>query len=358
MAEAGFAVVTTRIIDINAEQYRKQEDGIAVRLRLEKESDQTRPYLFYGQNTGNINKGDHFLVQDENIHDENLCKRKVQDLLGLREVGKAVLYIHGFNSSNEGAVEDGLAIQRATRNTPVIVFDWDSTHDLKVIPRIPFIGRILPDIVKGYAKDSETASGSVRSLNWLLYILLRGIGTLDIIAHSMGSRILIGSINSIAHDARIISREGENHPFYGIYTLMLEHIGKIVFKQPDVDIVSMSRLIRRDLRTLRHVNNSIRVIIYAHKRDNALGFSEEIHYNIQRVGQLCGAKQLIEILPDEGHNFNVVDASPCKRWSVDIRGYMPYANHNYFKYQLFEYHLYRVISDEEGLLNEGIINTL
>ncbi len=196
------------------------------------------------------------------------------------ETKEAVLFVHGFNTSMEGAQQAGKSISEATE-LPVIVFDWNSGHE----------GFFLK-AAKLYARDTDTASASVRSLNWLLYFLLRNM-KLHIVSHSMGSQIVVGSFGSISHDFKILELNTK-HPYYTKYKLMLENVGVVIFKQPDIDIINMINFVRGSMRRIAEYGSLM--YIFSNKDDHILGLSKTIHYDISRVGQVDGTLQLLDVI--------------------------------------------------------------
>lgn len=127
----------------------------------------------------------------------------------------------------------------------------------------------------------------------------------------MGARILLGSVNSLSHDYKI----SKGSLFGDTQENMLKHLGMIILKEPDVDILNAKRLITSDMSAIYDVNKQIKVYMYVHKRDNALKVSQSLHYDIPRVGQLSGAERLLEILNELNQlpsYLGVIDATSCE----------------------------------------------
>lgn len=240
----------------------------------------------------------------------------------------AILFIHGFNVSSNDARKTAEEIRKAS-GKHVIVYDWASNHAGNRF----FSNPIRPASM--YADDYEIADYSADVLGWILVVLLFEIENLHIIAHSMGSKIAISSISKICHDYRMNEREfklsgldkGETeskfkssnnlheHGFVHIlHEQMIKRIRSVVFVQPDVDIISMSKFIRRDIDgTVKFANGNTElnrlVRIYGHRHDNALRISQFVHSGIPRTGQV-DSKFLSDIITsaeDEigHHKYNV-----------------------------------------------------
>ena len=341
------AVLTTRKVNPQTKTYYKPESANALRLAKESNVFRKVPLLYHERIENGIIESDVFLQNNDDMNDTNTIQSKVNMLFPENDnIKEITLYVHGFNTNTEGAKRDAQYIHDITGH-PVVVFDWDSTSDLSIL-YVPFIGSLLPGVAKGYAKDSEMIATSVRPMNWILYVLLRGIDKVNIMSHSMGARIVVGSINSISHDYRLTQRSQQNE-FRQTQEKMLNSLGTVVIKQPDVDILNMSRCIMNDLSTINAANNNAHMYIYAHDRDSVLGLSQEIHYNIQRVGQLCGAAQLLEVLdPNIPQYLHIINATSCegKRFlELYVNPFGDNSNHSYWKYGQFQQSLNYVIND-------------
>lgn len=355
------AVITTRKINRETGEYYRQENAIA--LELAKQRFRRRPEL---ELCYEVNKDDKltlksFLEDSDDIDDPRTLASKLNMLFPSEEtwngmLKEVVLYVHGFNCSPESARKDGASIVGIT-DKPVVVFDWASTHSYPFF-YVPFVSSFIPYVVKGYAKDAETTTSSVRSFNWLLYILLRGVEKLHIVSHSMGARIVLGSINSIAHDYKTTTKHFHENSFIEMQERTLAHLKTIVLIEPDVDILNASRFVNSDMDTIFEANKLTHVHMYVHERDNPLGVSQEIHYNIQRVGQLCGAKELLNVLqPEEGDRtvpqyFHIINATSCEKKRLLGLYVNPLdninftANHSYWEYSQFKNSLREIINND------------
>lgn len=279
------------------------------------------------------------LVYNKNLDPEILFKTSDRPndidphrLFGTAIPGEVILFVHGFNNELISAVDTASDIQRITDKF-VVVFDWPSSHS-----------GWFPSVVQGYARDSEMATTNVRALNWILYFLLDNVNKVHIFSHSMGSRIVAGSLESLVHDYKINS----------VYKNRLEKLGKLVFKESDIDVINMAKFTSQTVPTINKINSSIQVYIYAHNDDRILGFSQGIHGDY-RVGQLEGAEQLLTILQaaqDVNRNaipLHIVDASICRSdlWL--------YGNHSYFNDPHFRNSINLALNGDYDNMRDGVI---
>lgn len=126
------------------------------------------------------------------------------------------------------------------------------------------------------------------------------------------------------------------------------------------------------MNTIYNANMLTSVCIYVHERDNPLGLSQEIHYNIQRVGQLCGAKQLLDVLNPESNKrkvppyqyLHIINATSCEERRfcgiyVNLLNNVRFRlNHSYWNYSQFQNSLNNVISNKTGSLKHDNVNCI
>ena len=259
---------------------------------------------------------------------------------------EVILYVHGFNNSIDDAEKDANSIANTGRK--VVVYDWASTSSRHKIV----------DIARSYAKDAEAAMASVRPLIWLLHVLLSMPITLHILCHSMGSRIVVESLKSLAHDYTLLKNATDN-----IYEGMLIKINCIIFKQPDIDIVNMSHFWFKEVYKIGLINNKLFVRIFAHNNDKALNTSQLLHLGILRVGQFnedivkdMTKKHIIDdvdllkiikkVLIDSSKYCNNEE----KHWAINPARYYGFENHSYFENIEF-------INDLTKMLDESVQTT-
>lgn len=348
------AVLTTRRWDEEAKKY----DDYNARLGLDyvselKDSQAFPPYLHVENDKEQLFKTTPHYSGTDNfpgdtllgaLKDRTYLEGLNNRILGTHK-GEVVVFVHGFNSDLEGARINGKHIANAlqTKNVKVIVFDWASTNS----------GNIF-DIGRYYAKDAESALVSVRALTWLLHVLLSYTETtkLHILCHSMGSRVTVESIKSMSHDYALLHSVNEDKG----YKEMLGKIGSIIFKQPDIDIISMIHFWFKEAYKVGNINSKLVIRIFAHNHDKALNSSQLLHMGIPRVGQLTdgdvdGMVNKGVIKEDLGELIKTVllDASkyiqPEDRWIIDPRRYIGFENHSYFENKTFQ-------EDLRGLIDE------
>lgn len=161
----------------------------------------------------------------------------------VREGGPPVIFIHGYNSSEEVAVRRARAIARLlTNGRPVIAMTWPSFANGAAIG--------WDEANNEWAREALSAE--------LARIVQQFKGT-TIIAHSMGNRILLDFL--------------VNHPE------VRGNIGQIIAAAPDVD----------EDQFMRHMKSGAafgpETTIYASTRDQALASSWRLH-GMRRAGDL------------------------------------------------------------------------
>lgn len=343
------AVLTTRRWDEDAKKY----DDYNARLGLDyvselKDSKAFPPYLHVESDKKQLFEtfpGDTLL---EALKETTYLQGLKNRILGTHN-GDVVVFVHGFNSDLEGARVNGKHIANALqkKNVKVIVFDWASTNSGSLV-----------DIGRYYAKDAESAQVSVRALTWLLHVLLSCIDTkLHILCHSMGSRVTVESIKSMSHDYALLQSVNEDK----WYTEMLEKIGSIIFKQPDIDIISMIHFWFKEAYKVGNINSKLIIRIFAHNRDKALNTSKFLHMGITRVGQLNNGdvdsmvkkgvikKDLGELIKTVLIDASVYINKPEEDcWIIDPRKYFHFdfgfENHSYFENKTFQEDLLKLIN--------------
>jgi pimeloyl-ACP methyl ester carboxylesterase len=160
----------------------------------------------------------------------------------------ALVFVHGFNSSFEDAVDRAVVIKHRLRyDGMLILFSWPSeSHNLP-----------SPST---YSRDSASADQSVLALRRFLTTLAERTdpSRVHLIAHSMGSRVLAGAL-----EAGVLPRTGRyrNRQF-----------ASVSFLAPDIDAnVFKDRVVPTVHR------NAARISLYATEGDRALAGSQELH---------------------------------------------------------------------------------
>mmetsp|Transcript_10920 Transcript_10920/g.32725 ORF Transcript_10920/g.32725 Transcript_10920/m.32725 type:complete len:192 (+) Transcript_10920:324-899(+) len=171
ISETKVAVITTRRVD-EKNQYIKQTGAYTIMVTAAKTNDlQMRP-LMYRLLPEPPLRTEQFLTDNDNLDDEEVVKKKIKDLFGGLIPEKLIVFVHGYNTKAEGALQAAQTLSEAT-GLHVLAFDWASEHDLGFLP-VKYKS-LHSGLVTGYMKDTEEAVASVEALNWLLFIILRGI---------------------------------------------------------------------------------------------------------------------------------------------------------------------------------------
>jgi esterase/lipase superfamily enzyme len=189
---------------------------------------------------------------------------------------EVLLYIHGFNTLFDGAVLRGAQLVDDTRTGCVAaVFDWSSEGEL---------GRYIPDI--------EHSAYAVPRLASLLRALAATGMRIDVLGHSMGNRVLIQALASLAE-----------HP-----------------DPPRADFIDQMILAAADVGA-DPVNNDFahllgdampfvhRATIYASHGDAVLAVSAVAHGNVPRAGRRPINDGRLQTPNAADHIVDVVDAT-------------------------------------------------
>lgn len=178
-----------------------------------------------------------------------------------------LLYVHGFNQSFETAVldaarlSDGIGFRGDT-----MLFSWPSRNSLL-----------------NYIYDRESALWSRDALETMIDELITdpSVGTVHIVAHSMGTMVAIESLR------QLYDRRG---------AAMANRVGAIVLASPDIDIDGFTSSIAR----VGPLSRKITVLTVAN--DRALAAMRDMAGGVMRVG--IAEKARLEAL-----GIRVIDAS-------------------------------------------------
>ena len=183
---------------------------------------------------------------------------------------EAFVFVHGYN----------VTFADAARRTAQMAYDL-RFDGAPIFYSWPAKGDLLD-----YGTDGNNAEWSVAHLTDFLTGVARQTGAQEIhlIAHSMGNRVLVGALKSLAYQA---GREP------------LPKFNQVVLTAPDID----AAIFKRDIAP-RIVSTAQRITIYASERDKALTLSQRLH-GYPRLGD---AGRNITLFP-EWPNIEVVDAS-------------------------------------------------
>ncbi len=212
----------------------------------------------------------------------------------------ALLFIHGFNTSfAEAAWRAGQIVYDIPFNNGIAgFFSWPSTGGSA-----------------DYAKDIERADASVSDLVQFMEDLVgrTGIEQLNLIAHSMGNRVLTRALNILV----------QKDSFKG----KLKVINQIVLAAPDIDAEVFNREI---LPAFKQIGN--RRTLYASDKDKALKLSKFLRRGLPRIGE-AGTNIYV------ADGLDTVDAS-----NVDSEG-----NHHSYMFETVE-----LLTDLNMLMAQGL----
>ncbi|MFT3998494.1 MAG: alpha/beta hydrolase, partial [Asticcacaulis sp.] len=171
----------------------------------------------------------------------------VRDQVGRSKQREVMVFIHGYNTSFEGAAlrTAQLAVDLGLDGAPIL-YSWPSKASLL-----------------GYSDDAAMAQNE-RQINDLVAFLREvsrttGATRVNVVAHSMGNRLLVRALTRLASQA--------DKPAFG----------EVVFGAPDVGVDEFRRAWPK-IRTLGK-----RMTVYASSRDKALQVSKQLN-RISRVG--------------------------------------------------------------------------
>jgi hypothetical protein len=168
-----------------------------------------------------------------------------------------VMYIHGCCTTFQTAIEEGALVAREIAPGPVIAYS------MPMKPHARVHGLIVP---QNYFYDENEVDWSTRHLVAVLDVLVGdGMPRVNVIAHSLGNRLLLGALEQfrVMHE-----RDGKR-------------LGNIVFAAADVDTERFVDAIP----TLQKITDHVSV--YRSNEDKAVYGSDYVH-QVRRLGRLEG----------------------------------------------------------------------
>ena len=185
------------------------------------------PYMSVGLSDQKEDPKQHFTLQSIKTDDAQLSKIKTS-LQGEGPKKDALVYIHGYNTTFKDALFRAAQIAYDLKfDGPVFVYSWPSGAGRS--PATPTIGsrRVLAQPY--FRKFLETITQQT------------GIGTIHLVAHSMGNQLLADVLADIgnAADAKAF------------------RIGQVIFAAPDVDPRPLRGTVRADSRKLSRAGRSM-----------------------------------------------------------------------------------------------------
>ena len=193
-----------------------------------------------------------------------------------RNCSEVLLYIHGFNTLFDGAVLRGAQLVDDTRSGCVAaVFDWSSEGE---------VGRYIPDI-------EHSAYAVPRLASFLRALSATGL-RIDILGHSMGNRVLLQALASLAQ-----------HPDPPRANFIYQMILAAADVGTDPVNDDFAHLLG-DAMPFVH-----RATIYASQGDAVLAVSAVAHGDVPRAGRRPINDGKLQTLNATDHVIDVVDAT-------------------------------------------------
>jgi len=201
--------------------------------------------------------------------------RAISDAATAKNCRSVLVYIHGFNTLFDGAALRAGQLAEDTRyNCVAAVFSWSSEGE---------VGR--------YAADIEHSAYAVPLLEGFLRALGKDGLRVDIVAHSIGSRVALTALSTYAHDG----------PPPGALAYQL------VLAAPDVGADPVNNDFKHLLKDA--VPFVRRVTVYASTGDAVLAVSAIAHGDVPRAGRRPVSDSKLETPLTSDHIVDVVDAS-------------------------------------------------
>lgn len=222
---------------------------------------------------------------------------------------RALLYLHGYNTSFSDALLRVAQIASGLEHgRRIYMFSWPSQRK-----------------VLSYGEDMDNAERAEPALQKFVQLILRdtNISNLDIIAHSMGSQMLLRSIEGLRpiFDRRFAEPNETENDEKDVPTKNRVRLGQVIFAAPDVSTLVFQDRLRKLTPFAR------RVTVYTSRVDKALRISEWIRGKIPRAGSIV--KALDEPVMIESPNVHVVDVTGELPSRLSLERYLQW-NHNYF----------------------------
>ncbi|MBV8977383.1 MAG: alpha/beta hydrolase [Alphaproteobacteria bacterium] len=192
-----------------------------------------------------------------------------------KNCNEVLIYVHGFNTLFDGAVlRAGQLANDAQMPCPALAFSWSSEGE---------VGRYIADI--------EHSAYAVPEFEALLRGLAKSGMHVDILGHSMGARIALSALASMARH-----REPPPDDFVGELILAAADVGADPVNDDFAHLLG-------DARPFVH-----RITVYASSGDAVLAVSAVAHGDVARAGHRpLGDRALAAAGPD--HAVDIVDAT-------------------------------------------------
>ncbi|GAQ89204.1 hypothetical protein KFL_004970010 [Klebsormidium nitens] len=200
----------------------------------------------------------------------------VKKLTKLATVKEAVMYVHGYNNKfSAAAMKFALAAYKMKADAPLFMFSWPSFQSYQL-----------------YTGDEANAMWAVPHFLHFLTIALKffGLEKVHLIAHSMGSRVVLYSLARLAPE---LLPEGS------------AKLGRLVLAAPDFDSGEFRLMAPALAQKMEHIT------VYCASDDQALQLSTRVHGGHPRLGdfRLTSAKADVHSPYGDVENIDTIDAS-------------------------------------------------
>ena len=197
------------------------------------------------------NPAKHVVLQSVEPMDPDSFFGRMQSEFVVRPEREALVFVHGYNVSFDGAARRAAQLAHDMRYVGVpILYSWPSRGS-----------------TTGYVADTAVVRLSARRLTGFLDDIVErsGAQVVHLVAHSMGNRALTDALELMALRRDV---QADDPPIFG----------QILFAAPDVD----AGLFRAMLPTIQPLAQ--RLTLYASEEDWALTVSRKLHGNVPRAG--------------------------------------------------------------------------
>jgi esterase/lipase superfamily enzyme len=247
----------------------------------------------------------------------------VEAMLAQSRFRQITIYVHGFNTRFRGNVAKTAEFWHyMSRDDVMISFDWPSKGNLF-----------------SYHVDKANADFAVRQFRELLEFLAAhtSAARINIIAHSAGNPVVVEAVRQLS--LRYYDLDDDE-------ARRRARIGRVVLAAPDMDLDSA---LSAGIDGAGRITEGL--VIYASRRDKALGFSGEIFGDV-RVGNAIGK------LPDDvraagiQNNAPWIDVTNAERHAPTMLGHSYYHQNPWVSSDLMLFLRLGATPEERGLVRD------
>ncbi len=247
----------------------------------------------------------------------------IEEHLALSERKQITVYVHGFNTTfDENLIRASEFWHYMSRDEIMISFDWPSKGSLF-----------------SYEVDKANATFAIRQFRVLLEFLAENtsVKRINIIAHSAGNPIAVEALRQLSLKYYDLDNEEAQRR---------TRIGRVILAAPDMDL---------DTALSAAVDGAGRVtqgfIVYASKRDKALGFSAGIFGDV-RLGNSIG-----ELTEDErealiANDTQWIDVGQAEKHSSTWLGHSYFHDNPWVSSDLMLYLRLAATAEDRGLVRD------